>query len=1198
MAADGVIQIDLLLNGKDAFLSDIQSVNELLKKLGLQTAEKMDDAFNAQAQGLKQEAKETKENLDNTFSKPSKTKLEADTRNVDEKLTKEQEKFVEFSKEKKTKLVALAEEQGVHQFETILKELPHEKRVELKASLEEGKFIDFKELLASLPKEKKTKLEADTTNVDEATKRVSKEVNETKRHFISLKDIIAGTFAGGLITMGVQNLVGGLKTAAAAGMEYNKEQDTMKTVWKSLTEETPKDGQQLVGFINDVSNHSIYASDSINRMAQSFYHVHSNADETKKWTESLVALGSTLHMTDDRVAEAGETFSKVMASGKAGAQDIYMMINRFPMFGEALQKVTGKTMEQLYKLSAQGKLTSDDFGKAMDYLGNKYKDGTKEAMTSMQGMGMYISKRWQQLWGEAETTTFSSSKRISKSLENLLSDKQITIYANALSNAFSGVLDWVTKVMDYLDKHKNTILSIIGNIKTIAGIFASTVWSTIKDIFFNIADHLGLVAKNGEKSKDPLKMLGSVLSNVAKHKDAIKIIANSLLALFAAKKIGSFISNLSSISKVLKAISGFVGIGKLFTKAFEAMTLASDALDLSLLANPLFWIPAAIIAVGVAFYEAYKHIEPFHKAVDNAVKAVKNFGDAIIKNAKKALDWVKNNWKEIGLLFVNPIAGIVTLLYKNNSGFRKWANDIIKSILDGLKSGWTNITGWLSNIKKTISKDIDSFLTPIVKGIQELSKPIIKAIQKICKDVGLILEVGFWLIWGPIRLLGQQIEKGIGKLWKWIQPYISKTVNAVGDIIGKLVGIVQGVWNKLNKITQKALNIFGKYIVDPIKSAANKARDAINWLKDKAIDIFNVLSKATKKVFDTLKRYIINPINDAKNKVISLVKNIWDSIVSRFDSLCQETNKIWQKIRSMIITPITDTWHKVTKVVSNLFDDVMKWWDHLKDGTIKKWDQMLSYVAGIPKKMGDALKSGAHWVGDGAKAIGNYMIGKIGDGVNGVIGGIDWVLDKVHAPKSVRLPKWEVPQFATGGTHSGGLMMVNDGEGPELVRHPNGQIEIPKGQNVIMQAEPGTQVLNHQQTKMFAQLTGIPMYANGVGNFFSGIWDGIKGIGEDIATAVAHPIKFVKKAIAKHVNLDATHPVLDIAIGGVKTMADGAMDWIKKLIGKFGSEFLDSNAPTSGPPGAGVERWKDLVKKALDANGLSTSGAMIDCKTS
>ncbi|KMT38964.1 tape measure protein [Melissococcus plutonius] len=645
MAADSVIQIDLLLNGKEAFLSDIQLINDLLKKLGLQTADKMDEAFEQQAKGLKQEAHETKEQVDDTFAKPSKAKFEADTRNVDEKLTKEQEKFVEFSKDKKTKLVALAEKQGVHQFETILKELPHEKKVELKAKLEKGEFIDFKELLASLPKEKKIKLEADTKNVEEATKRVSKEANETKGHFTNLKDIIAGTFAGGLITMGVQSLVGGLKNADAAGMEYNKEQDTMKTVWKSLTEETPKDGKQLVGFINDVSNHSIYASDSVDRMAQSFYHVNGNAEETKRWTTSLVALGSTLHMTDDRVAEAGETFSKVMASGKAGAQDIYMMINRFPMFGEALQKVTGKTMEQLYQLSAKGKLTSADFGKAMDYLGNKYKDGTKEAMISMQGMGMYISKRWQQLWGEAETTTFNSSKRMSKSLENLLSDKQITIYATALSTAFTGILDWVTKIMDYLDKHKKTILDIIGNIKTIIGIFASTVWSTIKDIVGDIAGVFGQLSGNAGKSQDPLKNVDKILSEISSHAGAIQALAKVLLDLFAIKKASDFAGALKDVGKNLGLLPNEAGqlglLGKAFGKLKDGAIVAAKAISGKLLTafkilggvlvdNPILLIAGIIIGIGVAFYEAYKHIKPFRDAVDQVVKSIKNFSGTII----------------------------------------------------------------------------------------------------------------------------------------------------------------------------------------------------------------------------------------------------------------------------------------------------------------------------------------------------------------------------------------------------------------------------------------------------------------------------------------------------------------------------------------------------------------------------------------
>ncbi|MFB8468686.1 phage tail tape measure protein, partial [Enterococcus thailandicus] len=148
-------------------------------------------------------------------------------------------------------------------------------------------------------------------------------------------------------------------------------------------------------------------------------------------------------------------------------------------------------------------------------------------------------------------------------------------------------------------------------------------------------------------------------------------------------------------------------------------------------------------------------------------------------------------------------------------------------------------------------------------------------------------------------------------------------------------------------------------------------------------------------------------------------------------------------------------------------------------------------------------------------------------------------------------------KFATGGIHQGGLMLVNDGEGEELVRHPDGRMEIPKGKNVLMHAEAGTQVLNHSQTKSFAEAFGIPMYAKGnvsnLGDFFKSAWNGIKDIGSDILDAVQHPVEFVKKAISEHVNFDATHPVFDIATGGVKKVTNGVMDWIKDKIASFGS---------------------------------------------
>lgn len=241
-------------------------------------------------------------------------------------------------------------------------------------------------------------------------KQVTAEAKNTGHTFSRLHDIIAGSFVGGLAVSGINAVKNGLIGAAKAGMEYNVQQDRMKTVWTALTTEAPKDGKQLISFINDISQHSIYASDTIDRMAQSFYHVHSSVKETKQWTNDFVRLGSTLHMSNDELAEAGEQFAKIVAGGKASAEDMSVMINRFPMFGEALQKATGKSMAQLYDMSAKGKLTAKEFEEALDYLGKKYKNSTEKAMTSFTGMSMYIRSRWQVLWEKLHNKVLKVAK--------------------------------------------------------------------------------------------------------------------------------------------------------------------------------------------------------------------------------------------------------------------------------------------------------------------------------------------------------------------------------------------------------------------------------------------------------------------------------------------------------------------------------------------------------------------------------------------------------------------------------------------------------------------------------------------------------------------------------------------------------------------------------------------------------------------
>lgn len=427
--------------------------------------------------------------------------------------------------------------------------------------------------LRELPKETVTKVKFDTdgvkvgaSEVEKQTRKVGNEMDKTAKKSRRLKDIIAGSFAGTMISNGVMALTNGLHEAAQAGMEYNKEQDTMKTVWTSLTTEAPKDGKNLVKYINSMSQHSIYAADTLNEMAQSFYHVHSNEKETKNWTNDFIALGSTLHMSNDALAESGEQFAKIVAGGKASSEDMAVMINRFPMFGEALQKATGKSMKQLYAMSAAGKLSAKQFTDTLTYLGKKYEGGTKEAMTSFMGMSMYLKSRFSTLAGDVMKTSFNMDKQTAKSMQDLLKDDMMKKYAKGISSALGVVTGAAVDGISYLDKHKDTILDVMKNIGDIGGIFGKAVWTDSIDILTDIGDAFGLVDKNGKAAKDPLDQLDDLLKGIDKHKGAIKLAAKAMVGFFAVKKATQFLKMLKEINTQLKlnttldAINSYGGV--------------------------------------------------------------------------------------------------------------------------------------------------------------------------------------------------------------------------------------------------------------------------------------------------------------------------------------------------------------------------------------------------------------------------------------------------------------------------------------------------------------------------------------------------------------------------------------------------------------------------------------------------------------
>lgn len=190
---------------------------------------------------------------------------------------------------------------------------------------------------------------------------------------------------------------------------------------------------------------------------------------------------------------------------------------------------------------------------------------------------------------------------------------------------------------------------------------------------------------------------------------------------------------------------------------------------------------------------------------------------------------------------------------------------------------------------------------------------------------------------------------------------------------------------------------------------------------------------------------------------------------------------------------------------------------------------MQSLINGL-NTMGGSLSSTMN-------GVANKMVGGIGKGVNGVIGGVNYVLKEVESDK--KLGNWTVPQYAKGTDgHPGGLALINDQKGPvheEYVQMPDGRGFIAKGKDLLVNLPKGAQVLNASLTKKMKNRLDIPHYANGTDDF--DIFDLIDDEG------------VFKKLVDKRIDYNSIiEPWKNMTKSGVKLMTSAAYPFVQKEI--------------------------------------------------
>ena len=771
----------------------------------------------------------------------------------------------------------------------VLNGIPKQKIVSIKAQIDSNKLKSFSRKLRDVPKIKETAITI-KDRFSNGLRNFNNQIKESQNSSLKLKDVLMGTFLGNAVLNGIYGISNGLKGLIATGYQYTRQQQTMIASWNTLTGSASK-GQEMVDMTNKLAISAQNSTEMVNDLNQKLYAVTNSSSKTHDLTKSILTLQDAFNVSDASIENFTTQWSQMVGNGKASAQDMLSVQNVFPKFRQELlayeREATHNknlTMQQMNDMMSQGKISSKAMNDVLIGMGHKYQDATKNFTNTLDGMGRIIKTTAPRLLGAMVEPFTKAQNPIYKAVSNWVSDrgtqkkfnelgktmsngisKIMTAFAgkgnstrgieNGLNRSFDSITNKVKTAADTIAKNANNIKQVFSIISSISSIAFKSVGAAIMDV----ANIFGIFGSKSEKARSPLSAIAGLLRGIANNKAAIQALGVVILSVFTVNKYVTFIKWIKDLKEAMTFSATIKGL-KLLGSAFGTMagagikalgglisgtkelTVANAALDIAL--SHITWAVIAVVALGVAFYEAYKHCKTFRDIVNKVGKAIK---DVFTGNA----NWEKN--------FVKGFQSLEKDFGKIGRSIGKEASKVGKSI----KNTFTGKAGWEKDLKKNFSnmqkeyqkysrnqthlqekeqkeqqKRWDNFQSGLIKKTRSTWNDISKHTQNGVENVRKSMESRSKSIEKAWNNTWSIIGRFTQNAWKNIKNYASSGVDHVHDAIS-------GGLNTINRIWSAGWNAFSNFfkgIWNGIKQAAANGMNGV-------INVINAGIGAINKVW-------------------------------------------------------------------------------------------------------------------------------------------------------------------------------------------------------------------------------------------------------------------------------------------------------------------------------------------------------------
>lgn len=381
--------------------------------------------------------------------------------------------------------------------------------------------------------------------------------------------------------------------------------------------------------------------------------------------------------------------------------------------------------------------------------------------------------------------------------------------------------------------------------------------------------------------------------------------------------LGGFMLFVGAMVKMYRTTKDLIRGVKLIVGAMKLLTT-------TMMANPVLLVVAAIVALGVALFAAYKKFEGFRKFVDEAWQTLQRFWDTITDGAVAAwhgfqdfwdqvtsifstgIAWIKQNWDILLAILIGPIGAVIVVWRRFGDDIRNIVMAVVEAVVGFFQQLPGRIVGFFDSIWDTVFGFFTELPGQIVAGGATAIEAFVDFLAQLPERAGYFL--GF--------VLGKFLQFFIDGVAAIVQFGVDFT-KAAADFLTALPG---KVWNWLTETATKIATFITDSVTAAVTWGADFTTKTGEWLMSLPGKVWNWLVSVTT----TIARFIADSVTKAADWGVSFVGAIAQWMTALPGKVWEWLQETYRKIVAFVIDTIAKANEVGGKIFSGIVDQVEK----------------------------------------------------------------------------------------------------------------------------------------------------------------------------------------------------------------------------------------------------------------------------------